>query len=344
MLREVAQWIGQLEYFPDCFCLGMTLQNLKVPRRRLRSWLSYRRLHTSWFFQALHNLPSTYYEDLLGVKGANGESAPRPFKLRRSVGAKTRQTSSRCRHQNLKLRRSDPPLPPAQAAPSPAAGGAAAAGPPRALRVPRRRSRRSHIVGAKTLQTSSQGATSSVAPCTGGPWAGGRRRRPPRRRPRQRRAKESAGAPVANNLVVLDEPCAVVCRNRTAIQLPAEFHLRPAFRGTGKGYDKDMQGIWQEHAIRKFRGRIGTRKDILGISLVIPFEVWYWFVYTRYIILEFDYDKDMPKRRTIWTMSSRMKGIWQAYDKKGGSSWTGTGFQMDRALTVSHTYKIAPYG
>ena len=52
---------------------------------------------------------------------------------------------------------------------------------------------------------------------------------------------------MANNLVVLDERCAVVCRNRTAIQLPAEFHLRIAFKfrrgGTGKGYDMDMLGI-----------------------------------------------------------------------------------------------------
>ena len=45
-------------------------------------------------------------------------------------------------------------------------------------------------------------------------------------RPRQRRPKEPAGALVANKSgFVLDERCAVVCRNRTAIQLP-EFHLQ----------------------------------------------------------------------------------------------------------------------
>ena len=42
---------------------------------------------------ALHNLLSTFHEDVLVVKGASGESAPRLLKLRRSVGAKTPQTS-----------------------------------------------------------------------------------------------------------------------------------------------------------------------------------------------------------------------------------------------------------
>ena len=55
------------------------------------------------------------------------------------------------------------------------------------------------------------------------------------------------------NLVVLDERCAMVCKNRTVIQLPAEFpsQLRSAFRGTGKSYDRDMQSICQarEYAI-----------------------------------------------------------------------------------------------
>ena len=44
------------------------------------------------YCQALHNLLSMYYEDVLGVKGASGVLAPRP----------------------LKLRCSDPPLPSAQ--------------------------------------------------------------------------------------------------------------------------------------------------------------------------------------------------------------------------------------
>ena len=47
----------------------------------------------------------------------------------------------------------------------------------------------------------------------------------------------------------LDEHCAVVCRNQSTIQLPAEFHLQAAFCGTGKCHDRDMQGIRQEHAI-----------------------------------------------------------------------------------------------
>ena len=111
-------------------------------------------------FQALHNPLSKYYEDVLGVKGASGESAPRPVKLYSSVGAKTPQTSSQppaghrqCggQHQRggprdgdsaevavsaprpLKLRRSDPPLPPAQAAAGAiAAAGAGAAAPSKA--------------------------------------------------------------------------------------------------------------------------------------------------------------------------------------------------------------------
>ena len=52
------------------------------------------------------------------------------------------------------------------------------------------------------------------------------------------------------NLFVLDERCAVVCRNRTAIQLPAEFYLRPHSAEPEKSYDRDMRGIRQEHAIQ----------------------------------------------------------------------------------------------
>ena len=59
------------------------------------------------------------------------------------------------------------------------------------------------------------------------------RQLPRRRRPWQRRCDPAGGgqrSPRAHrwriNLFVLDERCAVVCRNRTAIQLPAEFHLR----------------------------------------------------------------------------------------------------------------------
>ena len=100
----------------------------------------------------------------------------------------------------LKLRCSDPSLPPAQAAPAPAAAGAAAgavaAGSPQARRPQRQRSRRSRRVGAKTPQTSSH--RSSVAPFTGGPCAWQPPAAAPRRRPRRRRAKEPAGAPVAN--------------------------------------------------------------------------------------------------------------------------------------------------
>ena len=73
------------------------------------------------------------------------------------------------------------------------------------------------------------------------------------------------------NRVVLDERCAVVCRNRTAILLPVEFHLRAAFsrkvmtgiRKGSKAYDRSMQ--------------FGTRKDTLGIYLVYRFAVWHIF-------------------------------------------------------------------
>ena len=138
------------------------------------------------YSQALHNLLSTSYEDVLGVKGASGVSGPRPLKLRRSVGAKTPQTSSQ---------------------------------------------------------------RSSVAPCAGGPCAVGSRRGGPRdgdpaeggqlERSRLARLWQI-------NLVVLDERSAVtavVCINRTAFQLPAEFHLLAAFSGTGKSYDRDIEGI-----------------------------------------------------------------------------------------------------
>ena len=90
---EVSHWLGQAWIFS--WLLLFRHGASRVPRSRLQSWLSdWRRRHTSWFFQALHNLLSTYYEDVLDVKGASGESVPRPLKLRRRVSAKTPQTSS----------------------------------------------------------------------------------------------------------------------------------------------------------------------------------------------------------------------------------------------------------
>ena len=134
-------------------------------------------IHPDYYCQDLHNLLSTYYEDVLGVKGASGVSAPRP----------------------LKLRRSNPPL-----LPAPADAGSGPAGPP-----------------------------------GGRPRRGGPRDSDP--------AEGWQRSPLAHqrqiNLVVLDERRVMVCRNRTAIQLPAEFYLREAFRGTGNIYDRDMHGI-----------------------------------------------------------------------------------------------------
>ena len=121
-------------------------------------------------------LLSTYYDDVLGVKGASGESAPSPLKLHCSVCAKTPQTSSQR----------------PSVAPCTGAGAAAA--------------------------------------CGDGPVEG-----------RWQRSQRAHRWQI--NLVVLDEGCAVVSRNRTAIQLPAEFHLRAAFRGTGKSYDREPEKI-----------------------------------------------------------------------------------------------------
>ena len=149
------------------------------------------------YCQALHNLLSTYYQDVLGVKGASGVSAPRP----------------------LKLRCSDPPLPHGPAAPL-----------PQERRLPR------------------VGRDGNLA-------EGGQRD------PRAHRLQI--------NLVVLDECCAVVCRNRTAIKLSAGFHMLTAFRGTGKSYDMDMQAIARHMTgTCKLMMQFRTRQDTLGNELV----------------------------------------------------------------------------
>ena len=71
------------------------------------------------------------------------------------------------------------------------------------------------------------------------------------------------------NLVVLDECCAVVCRNRTAFKLSAEFHMLTAFRGTGKTYDMDMQAIARHMTgTCKLMMQFRTRQDTLGNELV----------------------------------------------------------------------------
>ena len=117
-----------------------------------------------------------------------------------------------------KPRRSDPPLPPAQAVPALGAAGAAAAGPPPARRPQRWRSRPSRSVGAKTPEISSQRSLKLRR----GLRARGRRQCPtPPRRPRLGRAKEMQRRRKQINPVVLDDRCAVVFRKRTAIQLPA---------------------------------------------------------------------------------------------------------------------------
>ena len=80
------------------------------------------------------------------------------------------------------------------------------------------------------------------------PWRGLRRRKGVWGRPRDGdTAKGGQRSPLAHwwqiNLVVLEERYAVVCKNRTTIQLLAEFHVLAAFCGTGKGYDRDIQGM-----------------------------------------------------------------------------------------------------
>ena len=70
-------------------------------------------------------------------------------------------------------------------------------------------------------------------PRAGGPRAGGVRRRAgaraggvPTQGRGQRRSLRARRGQI--NLVVFDERCAVVCRTRTAMQFPADFHLRPS--------------------------------------------------------------------------------------------------------------------
>ena len=98
----------KLEYFPDGSCLGKALQESLEEGYKADYPNDDGGIHPE-YCQALHNLLSTYYQDVLGVKGASGVSAPRP----------------------LKLRCSDPPLPHGPAAPL-----------PQERRLPRRQRRR----------------------------------------------------------------------------------------------------------------------------------------------------------------------------------------------------------
>ena len=81
----------KLGYFPDCSGLGMVLQESLEEGYKTDYPTDDGSIHPD-YCQALHNLLSKYYEDVLGVKGASGVSARRPRKLRRSFGAKTPRT------------------------------------------------------------------------------------------------------------------------------------------------------------------------------------------------------------------------------------------------------------
>ena len=105
---------------------------------------------------------------------------------------------------------------------------------------------------------------------------------------------------------------------------------RTAFSWTRKNCCRDMQGIWQGHAIL-------DQKRSLGIYLPHLFAVWHIFWglgYDRYIFFEFGCDKDVTgiwqtaKRYDwqclTWSYDRHMTGIFQ----KLRCLWTVTGFQM----------------
>ena len=60
----------KLEYFPDCSCLAMELQGSLEQGYKADYPTDNGGIHPD-YCQALHNLLSTYYEDVLGVKGTS---------------------------------------------------------------------------------------------------------------------------------------------------------------------------------------------------------------------------------------------------------------------------------
>ena len=108
----------RLEFFPDVSCLGMELQKSSEEGYKTDYPTDKGCIHPD-YCQALHNLLSMYYEDVLGVKGASGVSVPRHLNLNFVAVSEQRP---------LKLRSSDPPsrLPPAQEAPESVAARVAA--------------------------------------------------------------------------------------------------------------------------------------------------------------------------------------------------------------------------
>ena len=66
----------KLAYFPGGSCLGMELQESLEEGYKADHPTDDGGIHLD-YCQTLHNLLSTYYEDVLSVKGASGVSVPR---------------------------------------------------------------------------------------------------------------------------------------------------------------------------------------------------------------------------------------------------------------------------